>query len=87
MELREEVLDRIISIMNDIKREYPYIYNKNIITLTHLIKYYSFDHALQYITTLFNDTLHLNDKKINNKIVKYHYEILYCMYSVRETAL
>ena len=76
MELREEVLDRIISIMGEVKKKEQVIYDKYEASLKNIINNFAMKRALDLISLIYYDTYFIKDAQLNNYIIKIYYEIL-----------
>jgi len=75
--LREEVLDRIISIMGEIKKkEQRTIYDKYEGSLKQIIHNFAIKNALDLISLLYYDTYFIKDPYLNDHIRQHYYEIL-----------
>lgn len=77
MELREEVLDRIISIMREIKKKEQYsIYNKYEASLKQIINNFDTKASLKLISFIYYDTYFIKDPYLNEHVRRHYYEIL-----------
>ena len=77
MEIREEVLDRIISIMDEVKKKEQHaIYNKYEASLKEVIDKFAMKNALDLISLIYYDTYFIKDPYLNDQIRKHYYEIL-----------
>ena len=75
--LREEVLDRIISIMGEIKKkEQRAIYDKYETSLKQVIHNFAIKNALDLLSFIYYDTYFIKDPYLNEHIRKHYYEIL-----------
>ena len=77
MELREEVLDRIISIMGEVKKKEQHaIYDKYEASLREVIDKFVVKNALDLISLIYYDTYFIKDPYLHEQIRKHYYEIL-----------
>ena len=77
MELREEILDRIISIMGEVKKkEQHIIYDKYETSLKQVIDKFVVKNALDLISLIYYDTYFIKDQYLNEHIRQHYYEIL-----------
>ena len=75
--LREEVLDRIISIMGEIKKkEQRAIYDKYEASVKQIINKFAIKNALDLLSLIYYDTYFIKDPYLNDHIRKHYYEIL-----------
>ena len=75
--LREEVLDRIISIMGEIKKkEQRAIYDKYDASVKQIINKFAIKNALDLLSLLYYDTYFIKDPYLNDHIRQHYYEIL-----------
>jgi len=77
MELREEVLDRIISIMGEVKKKgYHAIFVKYEIPLKLVIKNFNITKAMNLLSSLYLDTYFDKDIYVHQLVKSEYYEIL-----------
>jgi hypothetical protein len=76
MELREEVLDRIISMMSEIKKKEKAIYDKYETSLKKIINNFVVKNTLDLISLIYYDTYFCKDALLNDYVRQIYYEIL-----------